>query len=44
MCHSKMKSLTAILEGSVKCVEITLRCAFFFDDCWNVMNDQDKTD
>ncbi len=45
ICRSQMKSLAAILEGPIQYIEITLvGSAFFYDDFWNVMNDQHETE
>ncbi len=40
ICRSEMKSLAAILVSPIQCIEILLGAAYFFDDCWNVMNAQ----
>ena len=34
-----MKSFAAILVGPIQYIEIPLGTAFFFNDCWNVIND-----
>ncbi len=44
ICRSEMKSLAAILEGSIQYIEIPLRWDFFLDDCWDVMNDQHENE
>ncbi len=44
ICRTKMKSFAAILGGPIQYIEITLGSALFFDDCWNVMNDQHETE
>ncbi len=41
--RSEMKSLAAILRGFIQCIECPPGCAFFFDDCWNAMNDNHET-
>ncbi len=35
ICRPRMKSFSAILIGPIQYIEIPLRTAFFFDDCWN---------
>ncbi len=45
ICHSEMKSIgAAILGGPFQYIEITLRSAFFFDDFWNVRNNQHRSE
>ncbi len=43
-CRSEMKSCAAILVGPIQYIEIPLGTDFFFDDCWNVLNDQHQTE
>ncbi len=46
--RSEMKSLAAILVSQIQYIEFPLGAAFFllffFDDCYNVMNAQHKTE
>ncbi len=44
ICCSEMKSFAAILVGQIHYIENPLGAAFFFDDCWNVMNAQHETE
>ncbi len=41
---SGMKSSAAILVGPIQYTKIPQGAAFFFDDCWNVMNAQRETE
>ncbi len=42
--RSEMKSLAVILVSQIQYIEFPIGVAFFFDDCWNVMNDQNETE
>ncbi len=44
ICSYEMKLLAAILVGSIQYNEISPGAAFYFDDCWNIVNAQHKTE
>ncbi len=44
ICRSEMKSLVAIFVGPIQYIEIPLVLASLFDECQNVMNNQQESE